>query len=68
MADTDDVEASLLENAAAGIQSATNDGHSVTAMDPLKQFELLQKLKNQNAANTPRRGLVINKLRPPGSI
>lgn len=45
-------EAAALDSITEGIQSAAVDGRSVTAMDPVKQLEALDKLKSRENVGT----------------
>jgi hypothetical protein len=63
-----DVAAAAAVSAAEGVQAATTDGQSVTAMDPLRQLELADKLaaRERLAAANPNGGPVSlwGRLRP----
>lgn len=44
------LEAAALQNALSGISSASVDGRSSQAIDPLKQLEAIKQLKDEAAA------------------
>lgn len=66
MADADDIRDAAATSAAAGISSHTTDGVSTTAMDPLKQMEVADKVAANAAGSQPHFGLRMTQLRPGG--
>lgn len=44
----DEIAAAAAEAAAAGVQSSAVDGRSVTAMDPVRQLELADRLRDRD--------------------
>lgn len=66
MADADDIRDAAAANAVAGISSHANDGTQTTAMDPLKQMQVADKVAANAASARPHFGLRFTKLVPPG--
>lgn len=68
MATAEEIAAAAASNAAAGISSQATDGVQTTAIDPMKQLDVADRIAQRSAvsANT-RRGLVFTKLQPPGA-
>lgn len=67
MADADDIRDAAAANAAAGISSHANDGTQTTAMDPLKQMQVADKVAANAAGEHPHCGMRIFQLRPGGT-
>jgi len=66
LADADDIRDAAAANAAAGISSQSSDGVQTTALDPLKQMQVADKVAANAAAARPHFGLRMVKLVPPG--
>jgi len=58
----------VISDAAQSPQSASGEAGSVTARSISEMIEADKYVKSQTASSARRRGLIINKLRPPGSI
>jgi hypothetical protein len=65
---TDAIDAAIEEQAAAGIQSASADGQSVSAI-PLKDLlDARDRVAARESGAAAHRGLRFSKLRPPGAV
>lgn len=72
-----EIAAAAAEIAAGGVQSATTEGQTTTAMDPVKQIEVADKLaaremlgaaNPQGGARSGWRGLRMAQAIPPGGV
>jgi len=52
-AEIDALKAAAYQNAMSGITSATVDGRSSQAIDPIKQLDFLERLEERASADTP---------------
>ena len=57
-----------IEQNAQGPKSATVDGESATAHSLREQIEADRYLKSEAAAKSKKRGLNLQKLKPPGTV
>lgn len=60
----EEINAAAGANAAAGIQSATVDGNTVNAQDPLKQLDVANRLAANQAASKPGFGFRFQQIKP----
>ena len=66
MATADEIAAAAATSAEAGISSQSSDGVQTTAMDPLKQMQVADKVAANAAGARTHFGLRFTKLVPPG--
>lgn len=62
----EDLRNAAAANTVAGVSSAAGDGQQMTALDPLKQMQVADKVAANSAARQPHFGLRMVKLVPPG--
>lgn len=65
--DADDIRDAAATSAEAGISSHTADGVSTTAMDPIKQLDVADRVARRTAATRPHMGLRISTIKPGGT-
>lgn len=63
MAATDDeleaIEDTVIDTVTAGVTSVSSDGFSASAMDPMKQLDVIERLENRTAVQS---GNIVSRL------
>jgi len=67
MATAEEIATAAAANAAAGISSQSSDGVQTTAIDPMKQLDVADRLAKASAVSSNRTGILFTKLQPPGA-
>lgn len=63
----DDIEDAVAADVEAGVQSFSDGTNSVTAMDPQKRLDVVDRLRRSDASAQPHFGLRFTTLNGPGA-